>query len=204
MSTMSFEDLPLEIKSRTKLNLGCGDFPEPDSLNVDVRLEAKCDLVLDVNSPKNLLSLPHAHFDKIIMFHVLEHLDDIFQTVKACAELLKPGGILHIRVPHASRGFTHFEHKHGFDIGFPHYFNPKLESFYYGLHLDLVSMRLDWMIRPDIYAMVIPRWQVIILKLINFILTPLANLSPGFCSRIWCYWFGGFEQIEYVFSKPKK
>jgi hypothetical protein len=32
--------------------------------------------------------------------------------------LLKPGGELVIRVPHFSRGFTHADHKRGFDVTF--------------------------------------------------------------------------------------
>lgn len=188
--------------SRTVLNLGCGDFPTPNALNVDVRSEAKADVVLNLNDPKALLELPHGRYEKIVMDHCLEHLDDVFGTLRSCEVLLKPGGLLEIRTPHASRGFTHAEHKHGFDVGLPHYLNPNLKAFYYGPTLDLVSLRLDWAIRFDIYRMVAPAWQVVILRVLNAIITPLANLSPGLCSRLWCYWVGGFEQIEYVFRKP--
>lgn len=184
------------------LNLGCGNYPMERALNVDIRPETGCDVLMDLNKPEEIQRLPHGHYDRISLFHVLEHLDDAFKTVHACTELLKPGGILHIRVPHASRGFTHSEHKHGFDAGFPHYFNPALPTFYYGTALELVSMRLDWAIRFDIYRQIIPLWQVYILWFLNAILTPLANISPGLCSRLWCYWVGGFEQIEYVFRKP--
>ena len=122
--------------------------------------------------------------------------------MRACHDLLVPGGILHIRVPHASRGFTHAEHKHGFDVSFPYYFNPSINALFYGTPFELRSMRMDWAVRFDIYASVIPVWQVWILRALNAVITPLANLSPGICSRLWCYWVGGFEQIEYVFQKP--
>lgn len=191
-----------ELASRTVLNLGCGQYPLPEALNVDVIPQSKADVLLDLNDPEALLGLPHNHYDKITMFHVLEHLSDPFKTLKSCAELLKPGGILQVQVPHASRGFTHAEHQHGFDVSFPYYLNPKLPAFYYGPTLELVSMRLDWAVRFDVYRMVVPSWQVSIIQVINALITPLANLSPGFCSRIWCYWVGGFEQIEYIFRKP--
>lgn len=34
-------------------------------------------------------------------------------------------------------------------------------------------------------------------KLINTI----ANIQPFITSRIWCFWVGGFEEIEFVFRK---
>lgn len=194
--------LTQEQLAKTKLNLGCGSYPDPEALNVDVRAEASIDLQLDIDDPEQIASLPHGHYERIEMSHVLEHLDDVFGTMKACGALLKPGGELHIRVPHFSRGFTHAAHKYGFDVSFPHYFDPSKRSFYLGPTLKLVSMRLTWAIRPDLYREVAPGWQVVILKLMNAIFTPLANLSPGACSRLWCYWVGGFEQIEFVFKKP--
>ncbi|MFA5185792.1 MAG: methyltransferase domain-containing protein [Patescibacteria group bacterium] len=192
-----------EQLSRKSLNLGCGQYPIAGALNIDSIPQAKADVILDLNRPGSLLELPHGHYSEITASHVMEHLDDVFSVIRDCAELLEPGGRIHIKVPHFSRGFTHSEHRHGFDVGFPHYFNPKLPAFYYGPTLELEKMRLDWAIRFDIYEMVVPRWQVAIVKVLNTILTPLANLSPGLCSRIWCFWVGGFEQIEYVFRKPR-
>jgi len=184
------------------LNLGCGQYPMPNALNVDRIQYAKADVDLDIEDTSRMMEiLPRNHYEKIHMHHVLEHLTDPFRTMMACGDLLAPGGILEIRVPHVSRGFTHAEHKHGFDVSFPHYFNPNLPTFYYGPTLDLVSLRLDWAIRFDIYEMVIPKWQTSIVKILNSVITPLANLSPGLCSRLWCYWVGGFEQIEFVFRK---
>jgi hypothetical protein len=31
-----------------------------------------------------------------------------------------------------------------------------------------------------------------------------ANLCPALCSRIWCFWVGGFEEIRFVLQKPVK
>lgn len=200
---MSLElEISPELMEKKVLNLGCGQYPLPEALNIDAIPQSKADLILNINETGALLKLPQNHYEKIIMFHVLEHLDDVFGVMRDCEKLLAPKGVIHIRVPHASRGFTHSEHKHGFDVGFPYYFDPRLPAFYYGPKLELVGMRLDWAIRFDIYRMVIPKWQVFVVRMINRIVTPLANLAPGLCSRIWCYWVGGFEQIEYQFRKP--
>jgi hypothetical protein len=198
----TYISLTEDLRQRTKLNLGCGQYPRDGALNVDSISQSKADILLNLNEPHALQVLPHEHYTEITMFHVLEHLEDVFGIIRDCADLLVPGGVIHIRVPHFSRAFTHSEHKHGFDVGFPYYFDPNLPAFYYGPTLELVSLRLDWAIRFDIYRMIVSAWQVAIVRFLNAIITPLASLSPGFCSRIWCYWVGGFEQIEYVFRKP--
>jgi predicted SAM-dependent methyltransferase len=197
-------NLTADQSAKTVLNIGCGQFPLADALNVDILPQSKADILLDLNEPHALLRLPREHYETIAAFHILEHVDDVFGVIADCAILLKPGGILHIRVPHFSRGFTNAEHRHGFDVGFPAYFNHALREFYYGPSLELVRMRMDWAIRFDLYQLVIHGWQVAVLKTLNAIITPLANLSPGFCSRIWCFWVGGFEQIEFVYRKPSE
>jgi len=37
----------------------------------------------------------------------------------------------------------------------------------------------------------------------NVVFSFFANLNPYFCSRVWCFWVGGFEEIEYRFRAVK-
>jgi SAM-dependent methyltransferase len=54
-------------------------------------------------------SLPEAHFDAITMGHVIEHLHDPIETLRKCARLLKPGGIICIITPNfAASGHKFF------------------------------------------------------------------------------------------------
>ena len=185
-----------------RLNLGCGQYPREGFLNVDIESFAKADILLDLNDPTSYEGLPAAHFELIVLDHVLEHLRDVFPVMRSLARLLAPGGRLEIRVPHFSRGFTHSQHEHGFDVTFVEYFNPRFTAGFVGVELQLESMRLDYMIRWDLKRPFIRGWQESILKTLNVIVTWFANLSPFACSRFWCYWVGGFEQIEYIFLKP--
>jgi hypothetical protein len=186
----------------TKLNLGCGQFPREGFLNVDVDAAAKADIWLDL-SPDSLRAFPAGHFEVIVMDHVLEHLDDVFGVMVALHRLLASGGRREIRVPHFSRGITHPEHRHGFDVTFPEYVRPGFRGGYIGVPFELVSMRLEYMIRWDLKMEVgIKPWQVATLKFLNRFISWLANLQPYACSRFWCTWVGGFEQIEFVFQKP--
>lgn len=186
----------------TRLNLGCGQFPLPGFLNVDVAEQAKADVFLDLRELKNFELFPAAHFEVIVMDHVLEHLDDVFGVMIAVHRLLRPGGRLEIRVPHFSRGITHPEHKHGFDVTFPEYVRPGFQGGYIGVPLELESMRLDYMIRWDLKGVAVRPWQLPILKAMNGFVSWLANMQPYACSRFWCTWVGGFEQIEFIFRKP--
>ena len=60
--------------------------------------------------------------------------------------MLKPGGELLIKVPHFSRGFSHAEHVHGFDITFPYYFNSGFnKSSFIGFEFEIKTIKLRWM-----------------------------------------------------------
>ena len=47
-------------------------------------------------------AFPEAHFDQIIVWHVLEHLADPFEMLTECHRLLRPGGRLIVAVPNYS------------------------------------------------------------------------------------------------------
>ncbi|MEW6712944.1 MAG: class I SAM-dependent methyltransferase, partial [Candidatus Riflebacteria bacterium] len=135
--------------------------------------------------------------------HVMEHLHDPFQVMGELYRLAAPGALIHIRVPHFSRGFTHADHKRGFDVTFPYYFNPKFPPGYQGIPLELVKMRLTWFAQPYMKRSVMPATLVFIGQALGIVIDFLANLSPWLCSRLWCYWVGGFEEIEFIFRVKK-
>lgn len=54
-------------------------------------------------------SLPEAHFDAVVMSHVIEHLHEPMDTLRRCWKLLKPGGQVSIATPNfGSVGRHHF------------------------------------------------------------------------------------------------
>jgi SAM-dependent methyltransferase len=190
------------VTSMRKLNLGCGEDKKEGYVNVDIHDHVKPDVVHDLN----IFPYPFQEneFDVIEAFHVLEHLDKPFPVMKELQRILKPSGILHIKVPHFSRGFTHAQHSSGYDVTFPYYFDSGFtKSGYFGVPFELEKLELHWMaffhlLRP----MGASIFTISALKLLNVIFSFLANLSPRLCSRIWCFWVGGFEEIEFIFRKP--
>src|SRR6266568_4768533 len=179
-----------------KLNLGCGVLKKEGYVNVDWDKNYNPDVV------HNLNALPYPFkensFELIEAFHVLEHLDKPFDIMREFHRILKPGGRLIIKTPHFSRGFTHSEHCHGFDVTFPLYFRKDFAgSGFTGVEFKVEKLELHWSafryLLPNLgYGEASAAAIAILDKTFSF----LANLNLHLCSRIWCYWVGGFEEIE--------
>jgi SAM-dependent methyltransferase len=80
-----------------KLNLGCGRDIRKGWLNCDFIQGQGIDQVFDASKP-----FPFADnsFDEILALDVLEHIWNYGDTVLECHRVLKPEGILTIRVPY--------------------------------------------------------------------------------------------------------
>lgn len=192
----------MKLHSR-KLNVGCGESKREGYINLDWSPLVGADVSHDLNVFP--YPFPDNSFDLIEAFHVLEHLDKPFDVMREFHRLLTPEGILHVKVPHFSRGFTHAEHAHGFDITFPFYFNPSFtKSGYYGVSFELRTMRLSWLAFFHLLPyMGYGSLSIAFLRSINSFISTLANLSPAFASRIWCFWVGGFDEIAFEFIAKK-
>ncbi len=181
----------------TRLNLGSGAFKKTGYLNVDGNPAADPDLVVDLNA------IPYpfetGRFERIEADHVLEHLDDPFAVMRELHRVLADGGRLRVRVPHFSRGFTHADHKRGFDVTFPYYFDPSFRGGYSGTRFDLERVRLRWFAQPYLKRTVLGRGTFATASAVGRVLDVFANLSPFLCSRLWAFWVGGFEEVEFEF-----
>jgi SAM-dependent methyltransferase len=187
-------------KDSRKLNLGCGAFTKEGYVNVD----HWADYNVDVRHDLEVFPYPFesGSFDLIEADHVLEHLRDPFSVFKECHRLLAPGGILKVRVPHFSRGFSHPEHKRGFDVTLPLYFNPSFRGGYRGFSFLKKRIRLTWNAQPWLKRTVLPLPLFLLAAAAGALFDLFANISPVLCSRVWCFWVGGFEEILFVLQKP--
>lgn len=184
-----------------KLNLGSGEFPKAGFVNVDYYSISSPDVSHDLNQFP--YPFEENRFDLAEADHVLEHLLDPFKVMGELRRICAPGATIHIRVPHFSRGFTHADHKRGFDITFPYYFDPSFPAGYQRIPLKLVRMRFRWFAQPYLKKAFLPAPLFMLGQLLGTIIDFFANLSPWLCSRLWCYWVGGFEEIEFVFRVEK-
>ncbi len=92
-----------------KLNLGCGTDIRKGWVNLDVAPLPGVDVVHDLND----LPLPFADetFEEILCQDVLEHLEYI-PVLRELHRILKPGGRLHIRVPHFTSRLSYVDPTH--------------------------------------------------------------------------------------------
>ncbi|RJQ36795.1 class I SAM-dependent methyltransferase [Candidatus Parcubacteria bacterium] len=191
----------MELK---QLNLGCGEDRKDGYVNVDWQAGVHPDVVHDLNVLP--YPFPDRSFDRIEAFHVLEHLDRPFAVMAELNRILRPGGVLHVKVPHFSRGFTHAEHAHGFDVTFPLYFNAAFtKSGYTGTEFLLRRMRLSYIAHFHLLPhMGYGAVRIAAARAVNAVVSAFANAAPALASRLWCYWVGGFDEIEFIFEKPSR
>lgn len=184
-----------------KLNLGCGEFKKEGYINVDISPSVIPDIVHDLN----VFPYPFEddYFDLIEISHTLEHLQDPFRVMKELHRISKDGALVIIKVPHFSRGFTHPQHKAGFDVSFSYYFNPQFKGGYQGFEFKLKKIKLHWLGQPYLKKAVMSKFLFFCYNILGKFIDIFANLSPFFCSRIWCFWVGGFEEIEFHFIAKK-
>ena len=184
-----------------KLNVGSGEFPKEGFVNVDYYSVSKPDVEHDLSK----FPYPFAdnYFDWVESDHCFEHLPNPFAVMKEIHRIAKNGATLIVRVPHFSRGFTHAEHKAGFDVTFPYYFRKEFIGGYQGIEFLCSSVKLTWFAQPYLKKTVLSKPVFYVALAAGTVIDFFANLSPFMCSRIWCFWVGGFEQIEFKFTVKK-
>jgi hypothetical protein len=64
-------------------------------------------------------------------------------------------------------------------------------------------MRLRWLGQPYLKKSTLSKSLFLTGSAIGGVIDFFANLSPYLASRLWCYWVGGFEEIEYRFQVIK-
>lgn len=184
-----------------KLNLGSGEFLKEGFVNVDYYSVTKPDVEHDLS--KFPYPFKDGEFDHIESDHCLEHLPSPFNVMKEIHRIGKNGATVIIKVPHFSRGFTHAEHKAGFDVTFPYYFKSDFVGGYQGFEFSSNKVKLIWFAQPYFKKKVLSPINYYGAKTLGIFFDFLANISPFLCSRLWCFWVGGFEEVEFHFTIKK-
>ena len=87
-----------------KLNLGCSNQILKGWRNVDCRPLPGVDMVWNLDEMP--WPWPDGSVDEIFMAHCLEHLCDPLKALNECRRVLKVGGKLTVKVPHAKGAFA--------------------------------------------------------------------------------------------------
>ena len=163
------------MSNSVKLNLGCGDKKYPGCTNVDLYgdPDVRCDL--------SVFPWPFADnsVDEVFSEHFLEHVVDFEKTVLEMHRILKPGGLLHFKVPHfTSPYFPWFLHRQSFSTITCKILCWKLPYQFDGRQLfEFRKLRFNYVFSP---------------RILKVLFTPLANLMP----TAWEYFHLPIDEIE--------
>lgn len=194
-------------KKRTIINLGCGTVRIPGSVGLDrVKIPGFVDVVHDLDR------LPYPFkaetVDEIHMYHVLEHLQQPIKKMEELHRILKPGGIIYIRVPHFSSmgAFSDITHVRPFGFtSFDCFRKDDYHHFYTDVEFEIVEKKIKYLgLYPNegdyekyVHPNQCPYWARPIVRILN----GMINYSPIFFERLWCYWIGGATELVVTLKK---
>lgn len=93
------------------LELGCGQHKNSaSSIGIDLLDYPDVDIVGDIF--ESLALIDSGIVNKIYARHFFEHILDFEDLMRECARVLRPGGILHIIVPHFSNPYFYSDYTH--------------------------------------------------------------------------------------------
>jgi len=116
------------------VDAGCGINKKGD-IGLDIVKTPAVDVVCDLEK----IPLKDSCVDNIITEHVLEHINNPYDTIREFYRILKKGGEVHIGVPHAfTTGAYSIDHKNYFTLrSLDYVINPNLSKQYSGINFML-------------------------------------------------------------------
>lgn len=184
-----------------KINLGCGGMRIPGTLGVDQVNVGVTDVIADLEAPA--LPFRAGSVSEIHVYHVLEHVNFV-RLMDEFYRVLEPGGLLHIRVPHASsfsfwddpthiRPFTSVT----FDYWIPGYH----QNYGFKTQFHVLGKRLNFLGNADVNSYKILPWLT---NSIRWCIDKAANAHIRLCERLWARYVGGFGEIVFELKKADR
>ncbi len=173
--------LPLGLRHRESLNLGCGLKHVQEAVNLDITPETHPDVVHDLNQIP--WPFPGDHFREVLAYDVIEHLEDFIAVMEEIHRICRDKAIVRITVPHFScaNAYTDPTHRRIFGYFSMDYVTGENEiGFYTRARFKRLSSRM--MFYPS---------------LLNKLVWRLANRYPSVYERRWAWifpaWYLSFE-----------
>ncbi|MCI0777140.1 MAG: class I SAM-dependent methyltransferase [Chloroflexi bacterium] len=172
-----------------KIDLGCGDGKVRGAIGVDnVRIPG-VDIIADLNHG---LPFKDNSVDTVVVFHILEHVDNFLDTMNEIWRVCKEGAYVHVRVPHAASTFVTWKdptHRRGLSIAtFAYfddtYFDGAAFAYYAEANFLIEHAQLNFSLTPRDKNFVMPLGR----KVVGALFHSLANRNRRwqyFCERFW-------------------
>ena len=169
-----------------KIDLGCGGNIKEGFYGVDFETH-------------NLNIFPYPwdsnSVDEVYMSHILEHLNNPVEVMREVYRIIKPNGLVTVKVPHVSGrcAWNNIEHNNVFNLDWCDSLVSGEGTTIKPLPFIVVSKCLHWSCSN--YRIGHGR------RFIDFLIDYLVNLNVRIFERLFIYWVGGVEEIEWVFKK---
>lgn len=113
--------------NKIMLNLGAGSDIKDGFINHDIAELPGVDVVHDLNETP--WPWEDASIDEVVAIDLIEHLDEFILIMEEFYRILKPGGVLKLKVPYWNSAYTFMDptHKRGFHEVTFHFFDPSKE-----------------------------------------------------------------------------
>ncbi len=207
------ENMEKLVKSDKKiiLNFGCGDTTMEGAINIDHIKLPNVDMAFDFE--KFPYPIEDNFVDEIHMYFVLEHLFDHLGVMKELGRILKPGGVLYIRVPHGSGcygSWGEFTHYRGYSwYSFDIFIEDSKRSYYTDIRFKYLTRRVKYFLTYPYdwykYNTWVPDWEKKwfspLVKFVVDCIQYLIDLNPPVFERFWCYWVGGAAEVYVELQK---
>jgi SAM-dependent methyltransferase len=189
VEALAEDETKAPTKRRFSVDLGCGDGKVKGALGVDNVQIPGVDIVADLNQG---LPFKDNSVDNVVVFHILEHVDDFIGTMNEIWRICKDGAHVYVRVPHAASTFVTWKdptHKRGLSIAtFAYfddtYFDGAAFAYYSKARFRIEEARLNFTLTSHDENVVLswPR------RVANALFNSLANRDRRFqyfCERFW-------------------
>ena len=80
------------------LDLGCGRNKRTGALGVDSNRDTAADVIADID--RGVLPFRDGSFDRVLLVHVIEHVENVISTIEEVHRVARPGGTILIETPH--------------------------------------------------------------------------------------------------------
>ena len=126
------------------LDLGCGQRKIAGATGTDIRPLPGVDVVHDLSCRPYPFATSSA--DEVHLNHILEHLPDAIQVLEEVWRITKPGGTVHIRVPHYTGPYAWKDptHVRCFTTSSFDYFGSNIYSYYTAARFRVAAVRLRY------------------------------------------------------------
>ena len=108
-STVTLNDKDRDISKIKKVNLGCGNRPILEMINVDSDPKCNPDILHDLNTK---LPFDDDSIEGVYTSHVIEHVEDIFAYMYEIWRICKDGAEVHIIAPHYIDWYSSIQPSH--------------------------------------------------------------------------------------------